>query len=79
MQTGGYPLSHMLRTVDVEAGEEVQEKFEETDQFEESEEEYEEEFEEENEEELEEGDLLSHATSYSEFYVIDEKEEARLK
>ena len=75
MQTGGYPLSHMLRTVDVEAGEEVQEKFEETDQFEESEEEYEE----ENEEELEEGDLLSHATSYSEFYVIDEKEEARLK
>ena len=75
MQTGGYPLSHMLRTVDVEAGEEVQEKFEETDQFEESEEEYEEEF----EEELEDGNLLSHATSYSEFYVIDEKEEARLK
>ena len=24
-------------------------------------------------------DMLSHATSYSEFYVIDEREEARLK
>ena len=48
---------------------------EETAQFEESEEEHEE----ENSEELNEGNLLSHATSYSEFYVIDEKEEARLK
>ena len=26
-----------------------------------------------------EGEMLSHATSYSEFYVIDEKEEQRLK
>ena len=72
MQTGGYPLSHMLITTEVEGGEDVLEKYdEETDQFEETEQEH--------SEALDEGDLLSHATSYSEFYVIDEKEEARLK
>ena len=62
----------MLITADLDGGVEVAEKYvEETDQFEETEEEH--------SEVLEEGDLLSHATSYSEFYMIDEKEEARLK
>lgn len=79
-QAGGYPLRQML--VNEETGEDEEE-------FEES---FEEEMEEELTIEMKsepslpdfplaekEEDLLSHATSFSEFYVIDEREEERLK
>ena len=78
-QRGGYPLRQMMVN---EADNQDEEEFEE-----ETEEEFEEEltFEQKSSsmenfpEEKNEDDLNSHNTSYSSFYVIDEKEEARLK